>query len=59
MTVFFARCLTRVLMHRAVDIPRAVANFRFYASAVLHEETQSTQVQGTAITWTVNQVCVL
>lgn len=39
-----------------MDIPRAAANFRFYAGAILHEETQSTQVQGTAITWTVNQV---
>eukprot|EP01104_Vermistella_antarctica_P001182 TRINITY_DN1123_c2_g1_i2.p1 TRINITY_DN1123_c2_g1~~TRINITY_DN1123_c2_g1_i2.p1 ORF type:complete len:415 (-),score=80.59 TRINITY_DN1123_c2_g1_i2:405-1649(-) len=31
-----------VWLARAVDIPRAVANFRFYATAILHEEEMST-----------------
>ena len=47
---------------REVDIPRAIDNFRFYAGAILHQESQSTHLNGQAITWTVNQpvgVCAL
>lgn len=35
-----------VSLARAVDIPRAVANFRFFASAVLHHEESSTLYEG-------------
>ena len=31
---------------RAVDIPRAVANFRFFAGAVLHDETAAHSMEG-------------
>lgn len=39
---------------RKVDIPRAVANFRFFAGAVRHDETGS-QMTGTAINYTVRK----
>ena len=35
-----------VSLARAVDIPRAVANFRFFASAILHHEEASTLYEG-------------
>ncbi len=51
-----------VSVARTVDIPRAVDNFRFYAGAILHQETQATQLVGQAMLWSVNQpigVCAL
>lgn len=35
-----------VSLARAMDIPRAVANFRFFASAILHHEESSTLYEG-------------
>ena len=40
---------------RAVDIPRAVSNFRFYASAVQHFASESHQMPGTGINYTLRQ----
>jgi len=40
-----------VALARAMDIPRAVANFRFFASAILHHEEISTTIDG-AINYT-------
>ena len=37
---------------RAVDIPRAVTNLRFFATAVLHAESQSHDTDGSAINYT-------
>jgi len=37
---------------RTVDIPRAVANFRFFATAILHTTGQSHQTDTTAINFT-------
>jgi aminomuconate-semialdehyde/2-hydroxymuconate-6-semialdehyde dehydrogenase len=51
-----------VAVARVLDIPRAVDNFRFYAGAILHQETQATQLVGQAMLWSVNQpigVCAL
>lgn len=39
---------------RSVDIPRAVANFRFFAGAIRHDETGS-QMTGTALNYTVRK----
>ena len=36
----------------AVDIPRAVYNFRFFASAILHGEGRVTELDGIAISYT-------
>lgn len=38
-----------------MDIPRAVHNFRYFASAILHHEDMSTLIEGTAINYTVSQ----
>src|ERR1043165_5329435 len=40
---------------RAVDIPRAVSNFRFYASALQHFASESHQMPGTGINYTLRQ----
>ena len=40
---------------RAVDIPRAVSNFRFYASAVQHFASESHQMPGVGINYTLRQ----
>jgi len=37
---------------RAVDIPRASANMRFFATAILHVESQSHQTDQTAVNYT-------
>ena len=37
---------------RSVDIPRAVANFRFFATAILHTSGQSHQTDTTALNFT-------
>jgi len=39
----------------AMDIPRAISNFRFYASAVQHFSSESYQTPGTAINYTLRQ----
>jgi aminomuconate-semialdehyde/2-hydroxymuconate-6-semialdehyde dehydrogenase len=40
---------------RAVDIPRAVSNFLFYASAVPHFASESHQMPGVAVNYTLRQ----
>lgn len=40
---------------RAVDIPRAISNFRFYASALQHFASESHQMPGTGINYTLRQ----
>lgn len=40
---------------RAVDIPRAMSNFRFYASAVQHFASESHHMPGTGINYTLRQ----
>ncbi|MCW3125221.1 MAG: Betaine-aldehyde dehydrogenase [Bacteroidetes bacterium] len=40
---------------RAVDIPRAVSNFRFYASALQHFASESHQMPGMAVNYTLRQ----
>ncbi len=41
-----------VSLARAVDIPRAVSNFKFYATAALHTANESHDMAGTAINYT-------
>ena len=40
---------------RTVDIPRAVANFRFFATAILHFSSEAHAVEGRAINFTLRQ----
>ena len=40
---------------RAVDIPRAISNFRFYASALQHFSSESHQMSGVGINYTLRQ----
>ena len=40
---------------RTVDIPRAVANFRFFATAILHFSSEAHAVEGSAINFTLRQ----
>ena len=40
---------------RAVDIPRAISNFRFYASAIQHFASESHQMPGVGINYTLRQ----
>ena len=40
---------------RAVDIPRAISNFRFYASALQHFASESHQMPGVGINYTLRQ----
>jgi len=44
-----------VSLARTVDIPRAIQNFRFFAGAILHEESMSTHLDGVAINYVVQQ----
>jgi aminomuconate-semialdehyde/2-hydroxymuconate-6-semialdehyde dehydrogenase len=44
-----------VSLARTVDIPRAVANFRFYATAAMHMANESHDTAGTAINYTLRQ----
>ena len=44
-----------VSLARAVDIPRAVANFKFYATAALHTANESHETVGLAINYTLRQ----
>ena len=40
---------------KAVDIPRAVSNFKFYATAAMHFASESHQMVGQAINYTLRQ----
>lgn len=40
---------------RTVDIPRAVANFKFYATAAMHTATEAHETVGQAINYTLRQ----
>jgi aminomuconate-semialdehyde/2-hydroxymuconate-6-semialdehyde dehydrogenase len=40
---------------KAVDIPRAAANFNFYGTAILHYASHSHSMEGTAINYTLRQ----
>lgn len=40
---------------RQLDIPRAVANFRFFATAILHESTEAHTTDGAALNYTLRQ----
>lgn len=41
-----------VKLARTMDIPRAVANFRFFAGAILHQEERATDMDGKALNYT-------
>jgi aminomuconate-semialdehyde/2-hydroxymuconate-6-semialdehyde dehydrogenase len=41
-----------VALARRLDIPRAVANFRFFATAILHDSTEAHQTDGAALNYT-------
>jgi aminomuconate-semialdehyde/2-hydroxymuconate-6-semialdehyde dehydrogenase len=40
---------------RRLDIPRAVANFRFFATAILHQSSESHATDATALNYTLRQ----
>src|SRR5215210_3078610 len=42
-------------MAKAVDIPRAVSNFKFYATAAMHTATEAHETVGQAINYTLRQ----
>lgn len=44
-----------IKLARAVDIPRAISNFRFYASSIQHFASESHQMPGVAINYTLRQ----
>ena len=44
-----------ISLARTVDIPRAVANFRFYATAAMHTANESHDITGQAINYTLRQ----
>ncbi len=44
-----------VWLARMVDIPRAVANFRFYGTAILHFASEAHPMENTAINYTLRQ----
>ena len=44
-----------VSLARTVDIPRAIANFRFYATAAMHTANESHDMAGQAINYTLRQ----
>jgi aminomuconate-semialdehyde/2-hydroxymuconate-6-semialdehyde dehydrogenase len=44
-----------VSLARSVDIPRAVSNFKFYATAAMHTSTDSHETVGQAINYTLRQ----
>jgi aminomuconate-semialdehyde/2-hydroxymuconate-6-semialdehyde dehydrogenase len=41
-----------VWLSRSVDIPRAVANFHFYATGILHQSTETHAMENTALNYT-------
>jgi len=44
-----------VALARRLDIPRAVANFRFFATAILHQSTAAHATDGAALNYTLRQ----
>jgi aminomuconate-semialdehyde/2-hydroxymuconate-6-semialdehyde dehydrogenase len=44
-----------VTLARTLDIPRAVANFRFFATAILHTENEAHVTDGVAFNYTLRQ----
>ncbi|MCB0661156.1 MAG: aldehyde dehydrogenase [Saprospiraceae bacterium] len=44
-----------VSLSRSVDIPRAQSNFRFFATAILHFSSESHNMEGQAINYTLRQ----
>jgi aminomuconate-semialdehyde/2-hydroxymuconate-6-semialdehyde dehydrogenase len=40
---------------KRLDIPRAVANFRFFATAILHQASEAHMTDGTALNYTLRQ----
>ncbi len=40
---------------RSLDIPRAIANFRFFATAILHTESEAHMTDGVAFNYTLRQ----
>ena len=44
-----------ISLARKLDIPRAVANFRFFATAILHESTEAHMTDATALNYTLRQ----
>lgn len=44
-----------VKLAERVDIPRAVSNFQFFATAILHYNSSASETIGTAINYTLNQ----
>jgi len=44
-----------VTLARSLDIPRAVANFRFFATAILHTENEAHITDGVAFNYTLRQ----
>lgn len=40
---------------RTVDIPRAISNIRFFATAILHTQSEAHSMDGTAINYTLRQ----
>jgi aminomuconate-semialdehyde/2-hydroxymuconate-6-semialdehyde dehydrogenase len=44
-----------ITLARALDIPRAVSNFRFFATAILHTENEAHVTDGVAFNYTLRQ----
>ena len=44
-----------IALARSVDIPRAVSNFKFYATAAMHTATEAHETVGQAINYTLRQ----
>ena len=44
-----------ITLARRLDIPRAVANFRFFATAILHESTEAHVTDANALNYTLRQ----
>lgn len=44
-----------ISLARRLDIPRAVANFRFFATAILHQSTEAHATDATALNYTLRQ----
>ena len=44
-----------ITLARTLDIPRAVANFRFFATAILHTENEAHDMDGVAFNYTLRQ----
>lgn len=40
---------------KAVDIPRACKNLRFFAGAILHSEDMATEIDGACVNYSVSQ----